>query len=143
MYTDETQFELTMVVEPVDNWHPRWEEVLDAIDQSVERESLGIDAEGWLPARQVLLIAFIEHEIAGHIAFRVQPADGRDVNGRPVVEARFESHSVEWRFSGRPVERALFFAAKRRARLIGCSRLVGFDEVNWSNGGCCLEARCA
>ena len=69
MYTDESQFGLTMIVEPADDRHSRWEEVLEAIDQADQRESLGIDQNGWLPARQVLLDAFINDEEAGDRGF--------------------------------------------------------------------------
>lgn len=137
MYTDEKQFELAMVVEPVDNWHPRWVEVLDAIDQSGERESLGIDADGWLPARQVLLVAFIDEEIAGHISFGVQPTGGKH------IEAQLGSRGVQWKFNDRPVEHALLVAARRRARLLGCRRLVGFDLPGWQEQECCLGACCS
>jgi hypothetical protein len=141
MYTDETQFELTMVVEPVDDRHPRWQEVLEAIDQADQRESIGIDQNGWLPARQVLLVAFINDEVAGHIGFAVRPAP--DPSGRPAVEAELASYAVQWRFSDRPVERILFVAARRQARLIGCTGLVGFEQISHGCTGWCLAAGCA
>jgi len=109
-------------VERLDNWHPRWSEVLDAIDFAGERDALAIDSDGWLSARQNLFVAFVGESIAGHLCFRVEPATQ---NGRRVVEARVESLAVQPGFDRRSIESELWATARHRASALRC---VGWAE---------------
>jgi hypothetical protein len=132
MRTDEKKQDDALQVELVDNWHARWREVLDAIDFLGQRDSLNIDGDGWLSARHNLLVAFHDDAIAGHLSFRVQPAEQKDGQaqtdgGRPAIEAKLESMGVQPGFSQEEVERMLRAAAERRARALRCRQLVGFN----------------
>ena len=109
-------------IELVDNWHPRWREVQEAIAQVGQRDSLHADSDGWLSARHNLLVAFVNDAIAGHLSFRVQIAPGS--SERPAVEAVLESHGVQPGFSQEEVEALLFAAAEERARALRYRRLV-------------------
>src|SRR4051794_23562535 len=60
-------------VELVDNWSDRWNETLGMLDTLGQRDVLRVDEEGWLPARQNLLVAFSGTRAVGYLCFRVQP----------------------------------------------------------------------
>jgi hypothetical protein len=119
-------------VQLVDNWHARWRDVVAAIDHLGQRPSLNIDHDGWLSARHNLLVAFADDSIAGHLSFRVQPVRAKGGQplthlGRPLVEAQLESLGVQPGFSRDDVERMLRAAAERRALMLRCQELVGFN----------------
>lgn len=64
------------------------------------RAQLDVDADGWLSARQVLLVAFGEAEPVGLICFDLLPwQDCRGhvqwQDGKPVLHARLRSLGVE------------------------------------------------
>ena len=103
-----------MQVELVDNWHPRWREVLDAIDFVGQRQSLHVDPDGWLSARQNLLVAFVDDAVAGHLCFRVEPARGAR------VAAKLESIEVQPGFAREEVQTILLLAAEKRAHVLRC-----------------------
>jgi hypothetical protein len=128
MYMDCGQFDRTLQIDLIDNWHPRWQEVLDAIDEIGERASLDIDPDGWLSARHNLLVAFTEQGIAGHLSFRVQPI--RAHAGNAAIEARIESLAVQPGFEKDEVEALLRDAAQKHARTLSCLRLVGLESQN-------------
>lgn len=125
-----------MHIEAVNVWHERWDEVLAAIDAVGRREDLHLEADGWLSARRVLLVAFIDDVVAGHVSFCVHPVatDG----GRPGVAAVLESAGVAWGFDERDVGRELRAAARRQARMLGCVKLAGFGHAAYAElAGCC------
>ncbi len=129
MCTDRKGLKQAMQVELVDNWHPRWGEVLDAIEHVGQRSSLQIDADGWLSARHNLLVAFVDDTVAGHLSFRVQPVElsaesPQSEASRPVVEAQLESLSVQPGFESRLVESMLRSMAEKRAQALRCQRLI-------------------
>ena len=112
-----------MQLELVDNWHVRWGEVLDAIDYVGQRNALSIDPDGWLSARQNLIVAFdADSSIAGHVCFRVEP--GTEA-GQRVVDGRLEAMGVQPGFNRDEVESLLMQAADERARSLRCRRLIG------------------
>jgi hypothetical protein len=113
----------TIEVELVDNWHPRWREVLDSIDFLGQRDRLQVDSDGWLPARQNLLVVFVDEAIAGHVSFSVQPA--RDACDQPGVEAHLESLGVQSEFARDEIESLLRAAASKRAQSLRCQRFIG------------------
>ena len=72
-------------VELVDNWHAYWPAVLEAIASCGQLEALSIDADGWLSARQVLLVAFArDKSVAGHLCFQLVLA--ADLQGNVEME---------------------------------------------------------
>ena len=117
-------------IEPVDNWHKDWPQVLRAIDAAGHRSALHVDENGWLSARQVLLVAFASasRKIAGHLCFRLAPV--ADTHGEVMVEAHLDALGVHPGFEkvSLCIESTLRDAAKRRARALKCRRLVGFTS---------------
>jgi predicted N-acetyltransferase YhbS len=111
-------------IEPVDNWHAQWGNVLAAIELAGQRDALLVDFDGWLSARQVLLVAFNEHDVAGHICFRVMPIS--DEAGQVIVQARLDAFGVKPGFEKLEIGPALRQAAQERAEALKCSRFVGF-----------------
>ena len=59
----------TLRVEPVDNQHPAWGEVLAAIFRTGNRQSLQLTDDGWLSSRQTILAAFDGPQVVGHLCF--------------------------------------------------------------------------
>lgn len=111
-------------IEPVDNWHNQWPAVLASIQSHGQREALLVDRDGWLSARQVLLVAFAEQQVAGHICFRITLA--ADPGGRVVVEAHLDAFGVTRGFETLEIGPTLKLAAQHRAEALKCSRFVGF-----------------
>lgn len=112
----------TTRVELVDNWHARWNSVLDSIDEQGQRPSLKVDADGWLSARQVLLVAFNDDQVAGHVCFGIQPmANGK---GTRAVTAAVNAFGVNPGFHQAEVEQLLRQAAMTRAMELNCRELV-------------------
>jgi ribosomal protein S18 acetylase RimI-like enzyme len=116
-------------VELVDNWHDAWPRVLAAIDRFGERKSILVDADGWLSARQNLLVAFENRRVAGYIVFRVQPAVGHD--RKACVEARLDSAAVDVPYRNRGIEPVLCDAALARARELKCTDVKGLQGTVW------------
>jgi len=120
-----------MRVELIDQWHRAWEKVLARVDDLGQRQRIGVDADGWLAARQNLLAAFVGDKPAGHLCFRVEPVcrDGQVVvdRGRPVVAAQVEAVDVYPGFSDGEVRKLLKDAAVRRARDLRCGEVRGLD----------------
>src|SRR5437899_1728413 len=79
-------------IEPVDHWHEAWDAVRSLVERHGSAGELRVDADGWLSARQVLIIAFIDDEPAAHLAFSVQPIE----NG--CIEARLDTFGIAPRF---------------------------------------------
>jgi len=114
-------------VELVDNWHAFWPQVLEAIAEQGELEALSIDADGWLSARQVLLVAFARGAIVGHLCFRLAP--GADSRGKLGIDARLEAFGIYETSSDSQTSKiasALRRAALQRARALRCRELIGF-----------------
>jgi len=119
-------------VEPVDNWHKDWPQVLTAIDQLGQRDALHVDPQGWLSARQVLMVAFAPgtNRVAGHLCFRIAPAASPD--GDVCVEARLDAMGVQPGFESVQLNVAatLRRAAEQRAKALKCRRLIGLPKQN-------------
>ncbi len=113
-------------IEPVDNWHNKWDDVLAAVERHGHVEKLRVDSDGWLSARQVVVVAFVGEEPAAHISFSIQPAkDG-------TIEAKLDSYAIDLQFSGRGIESQLHQAATERAQTLRCEKLKGFRlSSNW------------
>ena len=121
-------------VDLVDNWHKQWPAVLKAIESTGQREALLVDADGWLSARQCLMVAFEQDQIVGHLLFRIQPtgapaaASTAPPTSRPRVDAHLDALNVKPGLCGAEVHKLLLDAATRRARSLRCKSLIGFGE---------------
>jgi hypothetical protein len=112
-------------IEPVDNWHAHWPAVLQSIYATGQGGSLLVDRDGWLSARQVLLVAFADNDaVAGHICFRINPAAGE--RGGVCVEAHLDAFGVTPGFEKLEIGPTLKEAAKHRAESLKCAKLIGF-----------------
>jgi GNAT superfamily N-acetyltransferase len=120
-----------MQIELVDNWHRDWPKVLEFIDGAGQRETLQLDADGWLSARQSLFVAFAGDEVAGYLCFRVRCAEAegklRTSDGRPMVEAAVESFASKPAYRRQQVLPRLLEAATAHARRL-TKQLAGFGE---------------
>ncbi len=114
-------------IDLVDNWHRDWPRVLSAVGAYGDRASLHVDADGWLPARQNLLVAFVENEPAAHVCFHVEPAHRENPSTRGCVEAQLDSFGINPKFCGHGIEYHLRKAALDRANTLKCGKMHGFD----------------
>lgn len=113
-------------IEAVDNWHDRWRDVLRAVARQGSVKRLSIDRDGWLSARQVLMVAFVGGAVAAHVCFSVSPGKSG------CVEAKLDSHGIDPRFCARGIESQLHQAAVDRAKALRCTTLKGFRlGSNW------------
>jgi len=110
-------------VELVDNWHAQWRTVLSAIDAMGQREALCVDVDGWLSARQVLLVAFSDTSVAGHVCFSISPMAGE--KGEVIVEAQIDAFGIQPGFAQVDVRSTLVTAAEERAKALRCDKLIG------------------
>jgi len=116
-------------IEPVDNWHSAWRRVLAFVAKHGDAEKLQVDDDGWLSARQVLIVAFVGEQIAAHLCFSVAP-------GKTCIEAKLDNHAIAPKFRGRGIEARLHRAALQRAASLGCEKLKGFKPVGkWAPPG--------
>ena len=106
-------------IESIDNWHSAWPRVLSFVEQHGERGKLQIDGDGWLSARQVLLVARVGDQIAGYVCFSVAP-------GKTCIEAKHDHYAIAPKFAARSIESRLHRAAVARAASLGCEKLKGF-----------------
>jgi hypothetical protein len=107
-------------IEPVDNWHAAWQQVRELVAAVGGARKLRVDKDGWLSARQVLMVAFVGKSPAAYLSFIITPSK----NG--CVEARHVSHGCDPHFSKRGIESQLYHAALERAAALGCKSLRGF-----------------
>ena len=116
-------------VDLVDNWHAEWPNVLRAVDQQGHgaRAALHVDQDGWLSARQNLLVAFVDDQPAAHVCFHVEPAQREDRSKPACVEAKLDSYGIDPRFCGHGIEHTLREAALDRAKTLKCEQLSGFE----------------
>lgn len=113
-------------IEAVGSWHSRWEEIVRAVERQGSVKRLKIDADGWLSARQVLLVAFSGDAVAAHVCFSVT------LDKAGCIEARLVSYGIDARFCGRGIESQLHQAAVDRATSLRCVKLKGFRlNSNW------------
>ena len=112
-------------IEPVDNWHVAWKKVLAHVEKHGDAKKLAVDADGWLSARQVLLVAFVGQQVAAHVCFSVAP-------GKTCIEAKLQTHGIVPGFCGRGIESQLYRAALERAESLRCEKLRGFKlSATW------------
>jgi len=120
-------FTAGMRVDVVDSWHKCWPFVLKEIERTGRRAKLMVDSDGWLSARQCLLVAFNqENAVAGHLVFSIQPTFGDADVTRVPIEAHQDDLGVRPGFSDGEVRRLLIAAATEQAKSLRCRRLVNF-----------------
>ena len=102
----------TTRVELVDNWHARWNSVLQSLSEQGQQKALKVDDDGWLSARQVLLVAFEDDEVTGHLSFAIA-AKSRD-HGHVEITAEVDSFGVKPGLGQCEVEHLLREAAELR-----------------------------
>jgi ribosomal protein S18 acetylase RimI-like enzyme len=113
---------LPVRIEAVDNWHSAWRKVLAFVEKHGDAKRLQVDDDGWLSARQVLIVAFVGDQVAGHLCFSVAP-------GKTCIEAKLDNHAIAAKFRNRGVEPRLHRAAIKRAQSLGCEKLKGFKPA--------------
>ena len=113
---------LPVRIEPVDNWHSAWGKVLAFVEKHGDAKGLQVDDDGWLSARQVLIVAFVGEQVAAHLCFSVAP-------GKTCIEAKLDDHAIAPKFRNRGIELRLRRAAVKRAQSLGCEKLKGFKPA--------------
>ena len=112
---------LPIRIEPVDNWHSAWPRIVAFVQKHGDAEKLQIDADGWLSARQVLMVAVVGgDQIGGYICFSVAP-------GKTCIEATLDDQAIAPRFANRAIQPKLLRAVVDRAQSLGCEKLKGFE----------------
>ena len=114
-------------VDLVDSWHKDWPQVLRFVVEHGDGSLLQLNEDGWLSARQNLLVAFVGDEPAAHVCFHVEPAHRERTSKQACVDAQLDSYGIDPRFCGHGIERELRQAALDRANSLKCERLHGFD----------------
>jgi hypothetical protein len=121
----ENKVALPVRVQLIDNWHDYWPGVLKLIERLGKRSCLQLDEDGWLSARQNLLVAFAGGKPVGFFCFRVEPQ--ANSNGKPSMVAVVETCEVdpESGFDKQSVARELRQAAMNRALELRCQKFLG------------------
>ena len=105
-------------VEPVDNHHPAWGQVLAAIFKTGNQHTLMLREDGWLSSRQTILAAFDHDHLVGHLCFSIEPVRS-GVGTR--LASRVDSFAVEEPFGDNTVDEMLQEVAEYRSRLMKCA----------------------
>jgi hypothetical protein len=81
-----------------------------------------LDEDGWLSARQIVLVAFTGDKPTAYLIFRVHPVgDGR-------VEARLDATGIAASETADLMRNALSDAALRHCRRLRCVRFKGLKK---------------
>lgn len=121
----ESKATVPLRVHLIDNWHDYWPAVLKLIEHLGKRSCLQLDEDGWLSARQNLLVAFCGGKPVGFFCFRVEP---RIVPGaKPAMVAIVEACEVDPNagLDTQTVARELRQAAMNRALELRCQKFLG------------------
>jgi hypothetical protein len=109
-------------IEAVGHSHARWPVVLKLITRLGNRNVLLLDEDGWLSARQSVLVAFAGDKPMAYLIFRVHPlGDGR-------VEARLDAIDFASPDPAGLMRKALSDAALRYCRRVRCVRFKGLTQ---------------
>ena len=107
-----------ILVEPIDNHHPAWGQVLSAILRTGNREAVLLREDGWLSSRQSVLAAFDGDQVVGHLCFRIEPT--RCPAGLTSVKSRLDSFAVDGDYADHSIDEMLLDLAEARAKLMRC-----------------------
>ena len=117
----------------VDNWHPSWSRVQQRVGEASYGTRSLLQPDGWLSARENLLVAFVDDEVAGHLCFRVEPdpsqVDRQGEGKRHCVTAEVDSFAIDPAYANLGIAHVLRDAAQARARELRCGELRGFELV--------------
>jgi hypothetical protein len=108
-------------VEVVDNHHAGWPLVLELLDELGHRDAISLDENGWLPARQRMLVAFVDDKPAAHLSFHIHPID------RQNIEAHLDV--VGFGPAGKKLSRPLRDAAMKHAQTLRCTVFRGIEDI--------------
>lgn len=116
-------------LEQVDHWHESWPDVLGLIDRLGQAGCILVDADGWLSARQCVMVAFDPAgRVVGQTCFRVEPisVDGKFVveAGKVVMRAKVDCQGVEPGLDQNEVLSILREVSEQQARSLGCREFV-------------------
>jgi hypothetical protein len=103
-------------VDLMDHHHRDWQHVLASLKRRGVGEKLML-RDGYLSARQSLLVARAGKKVVGHLCFH------------GCVEARLDALDVQPGFGKREVSDLLIFAAQKRASMLRCARVVGLRNT--------------
>ncbi len=117
-------------IDVIDSWHRSWPEVLSHFAEKGHHDRLLVDQDGWLSARQVLMVAFARDAVVGHIVFRLIPRANHRMDDleRPKVDARLDSLEVSPGHNEENVRRMLTTAATERAQALRVGNFGGINE---------------
>jgi hypothetical protein len=112
-------------VETADNWHPEWSAVLAAVQRSGQDDALMIDRDGWVSARQTILVAFNGRRVVAYLAFHVAPMHTPAgvvmvEHGRAVLEARLDAIWVAPDAADHGLDQVLTGMAESHALMLQC-----------------------
>jgi hypothetical protein len=96
--------------------------VLRLFDRLGQRKLLRLDEDGWLSARQSVLVAFLDGKPAGHLCFHIHPVD------RQHIEARLDAVGFAPEQATEYLAEALRQAAVHHALDLNCTTFVGFER---------------
>lgn len=113
----------------VDNWHPSWNRVQSSFAKPLAGTRSLLQPDGWLPARENLLVAFIDEEVAGHVCFRIEPNQSIEKGKRVGVSAEVDSFGINPMYANLGIAQVLRDAAEARARELKCGELRGSERV--------------
>jgi hypothetical protein len=123
-----TENETKLRVDVIDSSHRSWPMALRSIETDGRRGTLLIDADGWLSARQCLIVAFAADEnVAGHLLFRLDTASTGPRPNRPAIAAHLDDVAVRPGFDDATVRKLLVEAAKKHAKSLRVRKLVDFE----------------
>ena len=127
--TQQIRATMPLRVQLVDNWHDHWPAVLAMVQKLGKRNCLQLDEDGWLPARQILMVAFAGRTPVGFLCFRVEPTAQA---GKLVLAALVEGCFVDpdAGFDPQSVTRQLREAAMNRALELRCQKFLGASCVD-------------
>jgi hypothetical protein len=105
-------------VQVVDSYDARWPLVMKLIERLGYRHVLMLDEDGWLSARQSVVVAFVERRPVAFLCFHVNPVN------RTCIEARLDAIGFE---SGKTEQLAdaLREGALRHAQELTCLTFKG------------------
>jgi hypothetical protein len=111
----------------VDNWHEDWPIVLESIDRHGHRDALMLDGDGWISARQSVIAAFVDRQVAGHLCFRLKPVHER--GAETIIDAHVDCVGVNDATRRRDVVKKLQAAAQDLARTLKVRKVYGLEDL--------------
>jgi hypothetical protein len=99
--------------------------VLAAVERSGQEDALMIDRDGWVSARQTVLVAFNGRRVVAYLAFHVAPMKTPTgvvmvEHGRAVVEAHLDAIWVAPDVADQGVDQVLTGMAESHALMLQC-----------------------